>query len=92
MLMDLIRIGLRAGEFNSCLRKGQLTDLTKRQSCNADHASTKGKTAISEILYVALDQKNVLIRSSVILQVSRICISISSAKAGFQVSQCVSQP
>ena len=57
MLMDLIRIGLRAGEFNSCLRKGQLTDLTKRQSCNADHASTKGKTAISEILYVALAQK-----------------------------------
>ena len=57
MLMDLIRIGLRAGEFNSCLRKGQLTDLTKRQSCNADHASTKGKTTISEILYVALAQK-----------------------------------
>lgn len=55
--MDLIRIGLRAGEFNSYLRKGQLTDLTKRQSRNADHASTKSKTAVSEILYIALVQK-----------------------------------
>ena len=90
--MDLIRIGLRAGEFHSCLRKEQLTDLTKRQRCNADQASTKGKTAISEILYVHWPRKNVLIRSSVILHISRICISISSDKAGFQVSQCVSQP
>ena len=55
--MDHIRIGLRAGEFNSCLRKGQLTDLTKRQRRNADHASTKGKTVISEIPYIALGQE-----------------------------------
>ena len=55
--MDLIRIRLRSGEFNSCLREEQLTDLTKRQSCNADHASAKGKTAISEIPYIALAKK-----------------------------------
>ena len=56
-MMDLIRIGLRAGEFHSCLRKEQLTDLTKRQRRNADHASTKGKTVISEIPYIALAKK-----------------------------------
>ena len=55
--MDLIRIRLRSGEFNSCLREEQLTDLTKRQSCNADHAGTKGKTVISEIPYIALGQE-----------------------------------
>ena len=55
--MDLIRIRLRSGEFNSCLREEQLTDLTKRQSCNADHAGTKGKTVISEIPYIALVQE-----------------------------------
>ena len=55
--MDHIRIGLRAGEFHSRLRKEQLTDLTKRQRRNADHASTKGNTVISEIPYIALGQE-----------------------------------
>ena len=52
--MNRIRIGLRSGEFYACLRKEQLTELTKRQRYDTDLARTKGKTVVFKIPHIAL--------------------------------------
>ena len=77
--MKLHGVLLRATEFHLCLREAETANLAKRQRCQPDFALSAGKTAAPLLSDVVLVQKKILILSSEMLQISLICIPITSS-------------